>query len=123
MSESLWQEEAATEPQAESAEVSSEHKSASEETPAPAAPRALTVSMNDFTGLEERVLRAVALVKQERQLRVAAEERATRAEAALGEQVPKVDQMQTELSALRSERDQVRTRVEKLLTQLDALEL
>jgi hypothetical protein len=34
-----------------------------------------------------------------------------------------VEQMQGELTALRGERDQVRQRVERLLEQLDALEL
>ena len=34
-----------------------------------------------------------------------------------------MEQLQSELSALRAERDQVRQRVERLLEQLDALEL
>jgi chromosome segregation ATPase len=121
MSESLWQSEMAVEaqPDGEDAKpgVNLTDGDAVQE------PRALTVTVNDFAGLEERVLRAVSVVKQERQARQAAEERAERAEAALGEQVPRLEQMQAELNALRSERDQVRTRVERLLGQLDALEL
>jgi chromosome segregation ATPase len=81
------------------------------------------VSADEFSGLEDRVLRAVELVKRERQARAAAEERAARAEAQLREQAPKAEQLQQELSELRAERDHVRERVERLLAQLDALEV
>jgi hypothetical protein len=121
MSESLWESEVALEAGPENAETKPEVYVSGEEPVQEA--RALTVSVNDFAGLEERVLRAVALVKQERQLRTEAEGRAERAEVALREQAPKIDQLEAELNALRSERDQVRTRVERLLEQLDALEL
>ena len=88
--------------------------------------------------------RAVDVVKRERQARMAAEARAaelearvtqaetrqadfearaTLAEAQLLTQSPVVDQLQSELTALRAERDQVRQRVERLLKQLDMLEL
>lgn len=108
------------------------------------APPALTVSAGDFAALEERVLRAVALVKQERQARLAAEARAAEAEARLaqaedrvgqaearmakaearvGEQAPRIGQMEAELATLQTERDQVRQRVERLLEQLDAIEI
>jgi septal ring factor EnvC (AmiA/AmiB activator) len=86
-------------------------------------PGALAVSVDDFSALEERVRRAVELVKRERQARAAAEERTTKAEAQLHAQSPMVEQLQSELSALRAERDQVRQRVGRLLKQLDALEL
>jgi septal ring factor EnvC (AmiA/AmiB activator) len=83
----------------------------------------LALSVDDFAALEERIHRAVNLVKQERQARAAADERAARAETQLHEQTPLVEQLQKELDALRAERDHVRQRVERLLTQLDALEL
>ncbi|HWT66135.1 MAG TPA: hypothetical protein VN151_08470 [Terracidiphilus sp.] len=89
----------------------------------PSAPEPLAVSADDFTALEERIVRAVELVKRERQLRAAAEERAAIAESQLTEQSPVVEQLRDEIRALRSERDQVRQRVERLLAQLDALEL
>ena len=88
-----------------------------------AEPAALALSVADFAALEERIVRAVELVKSERQARAAAEERAARAEAQLGEQSPVVEQLKQEMRTLRSERDQVRQRVERLLKQLDALEL
>ena len=86
-------------------------------------PAALALSANDFSALEERVVRAVELVKRERQARAAAEERAAKAEAQLTEQAPVVEQLKQEVRSLRTERDQVRQRVERLLSQLDSLEL
>jgi chromosome segregation ATPase len=100
-------------------------------------PVALAVSVDDFSALEERVRRAVDVVKRERQARAAvearvaeletrateAEARAAQAEAQAQAQSPVVEQLKSELSALRAERDQVRERVERLLKQLDTLEL
>jgi chromosome segregation ATPase len=93
-------------------------------------PSALAVSADDFAALEERIHRAVELVKRERQARAGAETRSaelearvTEAEAQLQAQSHMVEQLQRELHALRAERDQVRQRVERLLKQLDTLEL
>ena len=88
-----------------------------------AEPGALAVSVGDFSALEERIHRTVELVKRERQARVTAEERAAKAEEKLHAQSPVIEKLQNEMSALRAERDQVRQRVERLLSQLDALEL
>jgi chromosome segregation ATPase len=107
--------------------------------------------VDDFAALEDRIRRAVELVKSERQARAAAEERAVTAEAQVRMQEPLMDQLHNEINALRAERDslhaerdgmraerdnlhaerdglhaerdQVRQRVERLLSQLDALEL
>jgi len=84
---------------------------------------ALRLSVDEFSALEERVQRTVNLVKQERQARAAAEDRAAQAEEKLREQTPLAERLQAEVSALRGERDHVRQRVERLLAQLDALEL
>jgi septal ring factor EnvC (AmiA/AmiB activator) len=100
-------------------------------------PVALAVSADDFSALEERVRRAVDVVKRERQARAAVESRvaeletrateseahAAQAETQLQAQSPLVERLESEISALRAERDQVRQRVEKLLAQLDALEM
>jgi FtsZ-binding cell division protein ZapB len=88
-----------------------------------AAAGTLTMSTNDFSALEERIHRAVEVVRRERQARLEAEDRAARAEAQLRDQSPLLEQLEKDLSALRLERDQVRERVERLLGQLDALEL
>jgi hypothetical protein len=86
-------------------------------------PNTLALSADDFSALEERVIRAVKLVKSERQARATAEQRAAKAEAQLLEQSPLVKSLQEEIRGLNAERAQVRQRVERLLAQLDALEL
>jgi uncharacterized coiled-coil DUF342 family protein len=64
--------------------------------------------------LEERILRAVELVGSLRQEKLAAEKVATELKA-------ENTRLLEELDALRSERKQVRNRIEKLLGQLDTL--
>jgi chromosome segregation ATPase len=83
----------------------------------------LALSSADFSALEDRVVRAVKLVKAEREARAAAEHRAESLDSQLGEQLAIVKTLQEEIHALNAERDQVRQRVEKLLSQLDSLEL
>jgi len=83
----------------------------------------LAVSADEFAALEDRVRRAVELVKHERQARTAADQRAADAESKVLAQAAQVEHLQNELNTLRAERDQVRQRVERLLKQLDALEL
>jgi hypothetical protein len=175
MAETFWEQGVAVETQPEAAPKEPQAETGS-----------LAVSADDFTALEERVLRAVELLKRERGERVHAEaraaqaeagaaqtearatqsedrarqaeerakqaeeregsngefirqaeerikgaeerttemaERARLAEAQLHEQIPVLEQMQTELRSHRTERDQVRQRVERLLKQLDGLEL
>jgi hypothetical protein len=111
MTESFWKSEAVEEAEPE------------EPVAEPAESSALTLSVDEFSALEERIVRAVNLVKRERQARAAAEECAAKAEAQLREQAPLAENLQKEVSALRGERDHVRQRVERLLSQLDALEL
>jgi len=112
MSESLWQSDAVEEsrPAEQAAERAGE-------------PGALTLSADEFSALEERIVRAVEMVKRERQARTEAEKRADAAEAQNREQTPLTESLQKEVSALRGEREQVRQRVERLISQLDALEL
>jgi uncharacterized coiled-coil protein SlyX len=124
MSQSFWESESVEETQPEQ-QAQPEQQELLEQQPEEVAaePASLALSADDFSALEERILRAVNLVKSERQARAAAEERAILAEVQLSEQAPLVDRLQKELDAQRAERDQVRQRVEKLLAQLDALEL
>jgi hypothetical protein len=123
MSESLWksdvveeaQPEEQTEPVAEQvAEVTAEFAADS---------GAVTLSVDEFSALEERIQRTVNLVKWERQARATAEERVITLQTQLREQAPLAEQLEKEVSALREERAQVRQRVERILSQLDALEL
>jgi septal ring factor EnvC (AmiA/AmiB activator) len=83
----------------------------------------LALSSSDFSALEERVARTVNLVKSERQARAAAEQRAQSLDTQLSEQLTLAKSLQEEIHALNAERDQVRQRVERLLSQLDALEV
>lgn len=83
----------------------------------------LALNVDEFSALEERILRAVNLVKRERLARAAAEERANQAEEQLRQQAPLAERLQEEVDLLRTERNQVHQRVERLLAQLDALEL
>lgn len=124
MSESLWKSEVAEEaqPEEQAAERTADNVA---ETPAEsrAESSSLTLSVDEFSALEERILRTVSLVKQERQARATEEERANAAEAQISKHAPMVDRLQAEIQMLRTERGHVRQRVERLLAQLDALEL
>jgi PHD/YefM family antitoxin component YafN of YafNO toxin-antitoxin module len=102
-------------------QVPAEHEATQEATEH--APAALALSVDEFAALEERVLRAVNLVKRERVARASAEEQATQVESKLAEQSMRAEQLQGEVNTLRAERDHVRQRVERLLSQLDALEV
>jgi FtsZ-binding cell division protein ZapB len=124
MSEFALEGEIAHKSQSESA-LAAEHASEPHSEPHGAADGhdSLTLSANDFSALEERILRAVEVVRRERQGRITAEERAARAEAQVRDLSPQLEQLEKEMNAMRTERDQVRGRVERLLGQLDALEL
>ena len=116
-------------PVAESVAVAAEPEQAEvavaepESEPAAAAQVSVSLSADEFSALEVRILRAVDLVKRERAARIAAEENIAAAEALLTSQAVNVDELQKEVEGLRAERDQVRQRVEKLLGELDALEM
>lgn len=81
------------------------------------------LSADDFSALEDRILRAVKLVQAEREARIAAEDRAAQLQSQLDTQSPLIERQQNDIELLRLEREQVRQRVERLLAQLDALEL
>jgi len=83
----------------------------------------LTVSADDFSALEDRIVRAVEMVKRERNGRTAAEERVQQAEMELRQIAPRIESLEREIITLKNERDHVRQRVERLLGQLDALQI
>ena len=89
---------------------------------------ALPISTDEFQALEQKVLRAVEIVRREREARAAAEAEA----AALRAQVETLEGQLSELSNASSsahsqiatfnqERDAVRSRVEKMMQQIDEL--
>ena len=75
----------------------------------------------DFHSLEEKILRTIELLKVERTAKATAERAATRLREQLTEREEELDSVRTELVALRRERDEVRTRVEKMLGQIESL--
>jgi hypothetical protein len=87
-----------------------------------AEPATLAVRADEFAALEERILRAVNLVKRERAARAAADEHAAELGVRSQAQAETIENLQKEVGALRAEREAVRQRVERLLSQLDALE-
>ncbi len=82
----------------------------------------LAVSANEFAALEERVLRAINTVKRERMARAEAEERAAVAESIVNEQSGTIENLHKEVAALRAEREAVKQRVDRILSELDTLE-
>ncbi|MHB1700059.1 MAG: hypothetical protein ACYCSN_07945 [Acidobacteriaceae bacterium] len=90
-------------------------------------PGAVSSAMHtdDFQALEQRVLRAVELIRQEREARAAAEAEVADLRRQLELQTESAEgrtaELESELAQYRQERETVRTRVEKLLGQLDAL--
>ncbi len=75
----------------------------------------------DFHSLEEKILKTIELLKVERTAKATAERAAERLREQLSERDEEVDSMRTELISLRKERDEVRTRVEKMLGQIESL--
>jgi predicted nucleotide-binding protein (sugar kinase/HSP70/actin superfamily) len=126
MTQTFWGSETVESEQVQTQQPEAEQKQEQEQsaTPEPAAqPETLAVNVDEFSALEDRVMRTVALVKRERQARVEAEQKVVQTESDLLEQMTQADRLQTEVVSLRTERDQVRQRVERMLAQLDALEV
>ena len=77
------------------------------------------ISVDEFQALEQKVYRAVEIVKRERETRAAAEAEVARLkeelERARQEHSVNAESAASELDALRQEREQVRQRVEKML--------
>jgi len=79
------------------------------------------ISVDEFQALEQKVLRAIEIVKQERAARAAAEAEVADLKLKLAEQSHASSATKTEVDALMRERDAVRQRVEKMLEQMDEL--
>lgn len=78
-------------------------------------------TVDDFSALEQRVVRAVELVKTERAARAQAEETAARLQDQFDEQTQAFEHSQEQLKTLERERETVRQRVERMLKQLDEI--
>jgi hypothetical protein len=75
-------------------------------------------SFDEFQALEQKVLRAVEVVKREREARAAAEAEAATLRAQLAAQTSATD---SQVATLNKERDAIRQRVETMLSQMDEL--
>jgi hypothetical protein len=80
-----------------------------------------TISVDEFQALEQKVLRAVEIVKREREARATAEAEVASLREQLAIYQSNVRAVETEISTLNKERETVRLRVEKMLEQMDEL--
>jgi FtsZ-binding cell division protein ZapB len=86
------------------------------------APAQAPVSADDpLAGLEERIRRTVELVATLRAERDAAVDELDAVKRAAGSALADAQKFRQEIDSLRGERKQVRTRIEKLLGQMDLL--
>ena len=81
----------------------------------------LPLAADDFSALEQRVLRTVELLKTERSARAAAEQRIEELEFKVLELKEQNDNSTVQIEALEEERRTVRGRVERLLKQLEEI--
>jgi chromosome segregation ATPase len=79
------------------------------------------LAADDFSALEQRVLRLVELAKTEREARAAAEQRVASLEQKIPQLVSHRSNAATQVEALEQERETVRVRVERLLKHLDEI--
>jgi hypothetical protein len=80
-----------------------------------------TISVDEFQALEQKVLRAVEIVKREREARAAAEAEIASLREQLASYQSNNKAIESELTTLTKEREAVRQRVEKMLEQMDEL--
>ncbi len=76
---------------------------------------------SDFAALEKKILRAVEMLRTEREARQAAEAEVARlSESTMGDR-KRVIELEREIETLRAERTEVKQRVDAMLEQMDAL--
>ena len=76
---------------------------------------------DQFERLEEKLLKAIELFKRTQAEKRALEQEVEKLKAESGERAQDNSAMEREVIALRREREEVRSRVEKLLERIDAL--
>jgi chromosome segregation ATPase len=82
----------------------------------------LAVAVDTLAALEQRVVRAIELLNREREQRAEIEKELASLRAQLDTQHAQGVTLQREIEELHRERDTVRTRVERLMSSLDAIE-
>jgi len=89
--------------------------------PANVVESATAPSTADFKSLEQKILRTIELLKSAREAKAAAERDAARLREQLNEREEEVETLRQELLGLRKDREEVRTRVEKMLDQIESM--
>jgi chromosome segregation ATPase len=79
------------------------------------------ISVDEFQALEQKVLRAVEIVKREREARANAEAEVASLREQLAAQSSVTADTSSALKTLEQERGEIRQRVEKMLQQMDEL--
>jgi predicted nucleic acid-binding Zn-ribbon protein len=80
------------------------------------------VSSDEFHALEEKVYKTIELLKSAREAKVIAERDVSRLRVQLEEREEEADTLRDQIVTLRREREEVRSRVEKMLKQIDDVE-
>jgi septation ring formation regulator EzrA len=76
---------------------------------------------DDFPALEEKIYKAIELLKSAREGKASAERDVNRLREQLEQREEELDVIRGEMISLRKEREEVRGRVEKMLKQIDSL--
>ena len=79
------------------------------------------VPAEDFVALEEKVYRTIELYKAAKEARTTAERDVKRLREQLEEREEQNETMRRELVQMRKDREDIRTRVEKMLSQMESL--
>jgi chromosome segregation ATPase len=79
------------------------------------------VPADDFQALEDKVYRTIELYKSAREARAIAERDAQRLREQLEEREEEVESLRRGMVGLRKEREEIRGRVEKMLTQIERM--
>ena len=79
------------------------------------------VPSDDFHALEEKVYRTIDLYKSAREAKSAAERDAQRVREQLELREEEIEGLRSEMISLKREREEVRSRVEKMLKHLEAM--
>jgi len=80
-----------------------------------------TVPADDFHALEQKIYRTIEMLKEAREAKAAAERTAARLREQVDGRDDQTQALRAEVVSLRKEREEVRTRIEKMLKQIEAL--
>ena len=81
------------------------------------------VPADDFQTLEDKIYRTIEMYKAARQAQATAERDAQRAREQLEEREEQIVALRREAVQLKKEREEIRGRVEKMLEQIDSIEV